>query len=386
MNNTGVGQLESVRSSEIGGRSITLSQVSKVYGNVPAVMPLDLHIAEGEFVTLLGPSGCGKSTTLNLVAGLEFSDDGEILFGKRDVTRLPPQERNVAMVFQSYALYPHMTVRENVSFPLRRRGLGMSQDAIRDRVSRITTTLGLEKLLDRTPGELSGGQRQRVAVGRALVREPFVFLMDEPLSNLDNQLRVQMRTEIGETHRRFGITTVYVTHDQGEAMVLSDRIVLMKDGVVQQVGTPADVYRKPANHFVAGFMGDRGMNVVPVTLYSGGVHLTTGQPAAVALKDVPGNASGARTIGLWPEELRVTAGNDDAACRGEVRAVEYLGGVHMALVDLGNQVLVWISGSSVKGSAVGQRVGVVAEPGSLVSLFDVDGKSVGSCYVGETSS
>jgi multiple sugar transport system ATP-binding protein len=244
---------------------ITLENVTKAFGNdVVAVDRLSLDIADGEFMVLVGPSGCGKSTILRLLAGLEEVTEGTILIGDRDVTDLPPKQRDVAMVFQNYALYPHMTVEENIGFGLRLRRTPKA--GARDRVLRAAKTLGLESYLARKPAELSGGQRQRVAMGRAMVREPKAFLMDEPLSNLDAKLRVQMRAELARLHDSLRTTTVYVTHDQVEAMTLGQRVAVLKDGILQQVDTPQALYRSPANLFVAAFIGSPPMNLVEASV------------------------------------------------------------------------------------------------------------------------
>ena len=241
---------------------VKLEQVSKVYpGGVQAVSPMDLEIAHGEFAVLVGPSGCGKSTTLRMVAGLEEVSGGQIFIGDRPVNDVEPKDRNIAMVFQSYALYPHMSVADNMAFGLKMRKMG--RDQISERVAEAARILGIEELLDRKPRALSGGQRQRVALGRAIVRDPDVFLFDEPLSNLDAKMRVQMRTEIARLHHRLGATMIYVTHDQTEAMTLGQRIVVMKDGVVQQVAPPMELYENPANRFVGGFIGSPAMNFLP---------------------------------------------------------------------------------------------------------------------------
>jgi multiple sugar transport system ATP-binding protein len=239
----------------------------------PAVDALDLTIDDGEFLVLVGPSGCGKSTSLRMLAGLEEIDDGRILIGDRDVTDVAPKDRDIAMVFQNYALYPHMTVAENMGFALKIAGVNKDERA--SRVLDAAKLLDLEPYLDRKPKALSGGQRQRVAMGRAIVREPQVFLMDEPLSNLDAKLRVQTRTQIASLQRRLGVTTVYVTHDQTEALTMGDRIAVLKDGVLQQVGTPRDLYESPANSFVAGFIGSPAMNLFDADVVEGGVQFGT---------------------------------------------------------------------------------------------------------------
>jgi multiple sugar transport system ATP-binding protein len=242
--------------------SVRLEGVGKTYPNGHvAAQGLNLEIADGEFMVLVGPSGCGKSTALRMIAGLETPTAGRILIGDKDVTALPPQERDIAMVFQTYALYPHMTVRQNLAFGLRMRGAG--REATDRRVEEAARALALEPVLGRKPAQLSGGQRQRVALGRAIVREPKVFLFDEPLSNLDAKLRVETRAELARLHRRLAATVVYVTHDQEEAMTLGSRVAVMRDGFLQQVAPPMELYRRPANRFVAGFVGSPGMNFLP---------------------------------------------------------------------------------------------------------------------------
>jgi multiple sugar transport system ATP-binding protein len=255
---------------------IVLDRVSKSYPNgATAVKELSLTIADGEFIILVGPSGCGKSTTLNMIAGLEDISSGELTIGGERVNEKAPKDRDIAMVFQSYALYPHMTVRQNIAFPLT---LAKASKAdIAAKVEETAKTLDLTELLDRKPGQLSGGQRQRVAMGRAIVRNPKAFLMDEPLSNLDAKLRVQMRSEIARLQNRLNTTTVYVTHDQTEAMTLGDRVVVMLAGVAQQIGTPEELYNRPANLFVAGFIGSPAMNFFPATLTDVGVRLPFGE-------------------------------------------------------------------------------------------------------------
>jgi multiple sugar transport system ATP-binding protein len=240
--------------------TVTLSKLAKRYGNLEVVHSIDLDVADREFIALVGPSGCGKSTTLRMIAGLEEISGGEIRIGGRLVNDLPPRSRNISMVFQSYALYPHMSVRENMGFSL--KIANRPQDEIDKRVAEASAILGLDALLERRPSQLSGGQRQRVAMGRAIVRDPDVFLFDEPLSNLDAKLRTQMRTEIKKLHAKVKSTVIYVTHDQVEAMTLSDRIVIMRDGYIEQVGTPDEVFRRPATRFVAGFIGSPPMNLI----------------------------------------------------------------------------------------------------------------------------
>ena len=287
---------------------IVLDRVTKSYANgAVAVQDLSLTIEDGEFLILVGPSGCGKSTTLNMIAGLEDISSGELRIGGERVNDKQPKDRDIAMVFQSYALYPHMTVRQNIAFPLTLAKLPKAEIAAK--VEETAKILDLTALLDRRPGQLSGGQRQRVAMGRAIVRSPKAFLMDEPLSNLDAKLRVQMRTEIARLQSRLGTTTVYVTHDQTEAMTLGDRVVVMLAGVVQQVGTPDELYNRPVNLFVAGFIGSPAMNFFPATLTDvglrlpfGEVHLPSETHTAIAEKKVDD-----LIVGVRPEHF------DDAA-------------------------------------------------------------------------
>ncbi|RWQ28469.1 MAG: sn-glycerol-3-phosphate ABC transporter ATP-binding protein UgpC, partial [Mesorhizobium sp.] len=239
--------------------TVSLKKLTKNYGPVAVVHGIDLEVADREFIALVGPSGCGKSTTLRMIAGLEAISDGVIEIGGRMVNDLPPRSRNISMVFQSYALYPHMTVRENLGFSL--KIAGAAKEEMDRRVAEASGILGLDQLLNRRPSQLSGGQRQRVAMGRAIVRDPDVFLFDEPLSNLDAKLRTQMRTEIKKLHAKVKSTVIYVTHDQVEAMTLADRIVIMRDGFIEQVGTPDEVFRRPQTRFVAGFIGSPPMNL-----------------------------------------------------------------------------------------------------------------------------
>jgi multiple sugar transport system ATP-binding protein len=275
--------------------SVTFEKASRIYpGNpIPAVDKLDLTINDGEFLVLVGPSGCGKSTSLRMLAGLEEIDTGRILIGDRDVTNVAPKDRDIAMVFQSYALYPHMTVAENMGFAL--KIAGVSKEERDKRVRDAAKLLDLEPYLERKPKALSGGQRQRVAMGRAIVREPQVFLMDEPLSNLDAKLRVSTRTQIAALQRRLGITTVYVTHDQIEAMTMGDRVAVLKDGLLQQVDSPRNLYDKPGNAFVAGFIGSPAMNLLQVPVSNGSAH--------VGHLDIPGPASAGDSVivGVRPE-------------------------------------------------------------------------------------
>ncbi len=281
---------------------ITLTGVEKRYGALRVVHGIDLTIAQGEFVVLVGPSGCGKSTTLRMIAGLEDISGGQVRIGGRVVNDLPPRKRNISMVFQNYALYPHMNVRDNLGFGL--KIAGQTPDMIAKRVDEAAQILGLADLLDRTPAELSGGQRQRVAMGRAIVRHPDAFLFDEPLSNLDAKLRGQMRAEIKKLHQQVKTTVVYVTHDQVEAMTLADRIVVMRDGQIEQVGTPMQVFNHPANIFVATFIGSPPMNLLPGTISGGAVRLADGSAVPVPPRLTGRAAEGqAVTLGIRADDI-----------------------------------------------------------------------------------
>jgi len=300
---------------------VALRGIGKVYADgTRAVRELNLAIADGEFLVLVGPSGCGKTTALRMVAGLEDISEGELVIGEQVVNRVPSRDRDVAMVFQSYALYPHLSVRDNIAFGLKLRKTPKAE--IRRRVDEAARVLGLHEHLDRKPRNLSGGQRQRVAMGRAIVREPQVFLMDEPLSNLDAKLRVQTRTQIASLQRRLGVTTVYVTHDQVEAMTMGDRVAVLRDGVLQQVAPPRAMYERPANVFVAGFIGSPAMNLEEVPLVPGGAQLGS---LVVPLPRHTVAAAGADRVvlGVRPESLEVTGSGDGTAVR--VQLVEELG-------------------------------------------------------------
>lgn len=278
--------------------SVAIESVRKQYGNVAAIRDVSIDIPDGKFVCLVGPSGCGKSTLLRMIAGLEEITGGQIRIGPRVVNDLPPKDRDIAMVFQNYALYPHMTVAQNMAFSLRMRGVSKSQ--IDERTKRAAAILNLEYLLDRYPRQLSGGQRQRVAMGRAIVRSPQVFLFDEPLSNLDAKLRVQMRAEIKQLHQRLKTTTIYVTHDQIEAMTMADKIVVMRDGVIEQVGAPLELYDEPANIFVAGFIGSPAMNLIETRVDNNGLRSLSGEALRFG---APRSAVAQVTCGVRPEHL-----------------------------------------------------------------------------------
>jgi multiple sugar transport system ATP-binding protein len=302
--------------------TVTYDKATRLYpgSNRPAVDQLDLDIADGEFLVLVGPSGCGKSTSLRMLAGLEEVNDGNIFIGERNVTDVPPKDRDIAMVFQNYALYPHMTVAENMGFALKIAGVNKDERATR--VLEAAKLLDLEPYLGRKPKALSGGQRQRVAMGRAIVRSPQVFLMDEPLSNLDAKLRVQTRTQIASLTRRLGVTTVYVTHDQTEALTMGDRIAVLKDGVLQQVGTPRDLYAQPNNVFVAGFIGSPAMNLFSADVTDGGVKY--GTSVVPIEREIIANAGPSVTIGVRPEDVVVST-SESTGLKVTVDLVEELG-------------------------------------------------------------
>jgi multiple sugar transport system ATP-binding protein len=309
--------------------SVRLVGVSKTFKDKPAVNNLSLDVAEGEFLVLLGPSGCGKTTTLRMVAGVETPSAGEVHIGDRLVNDVPPRERDIAMVFQTYALYPQMTVHDNLAFPLKMRKYSNAE--VEERVQKAAAILEITDLLKRKPRELSGGQRQRVALGRAIVRDPKVFLMDEPLSNLDAKLRVQTRIELKGLQKRLGTTTIYVTHDQAEAMTLADRVALMRDGVIQQVGPPTEVYSHPANRFVAGFLGSPAMNFVDGVMRSadGGVVFDSGDfsfpvyPGFASALSPGGSKKG--TYGIRAEDVRVENSPRDGSVEVQVFGSELMG-------------------------------------------------------------
>jgi multiple sugar transport system ATP-binding protein len=331
--------------------TVTFDHVTKKYGDVTAVHDFNLEIADGEFMVLVGPSGCGKTTNLRMIAGLEEISEGTLRIGDRVVNDVPPKDRDIAMVFQSYALYPHMTVRDNMAFGLKLRKVPKAD--IEKRVADAAGILSLDKYLDRKPKELSGGQRQRVALGRAIVREPAVFLMDEPLSNLDAKLRVQTRAEIARIHQRLGTTMVYVTHDQIEAMTMGTRIAVMSEGLLMQVGTPQTLYDSPANRFVAGFIGSPSMNFIDVNLEGSGENaklVGTGDwtvPLPRRLAESVA-AQGVRKIiaGFRPEHLDIgEAGGSATTFQGKADVVEYLGNEELLHVTAANQDIVAIVGS-----------------------------------------
>ncbi|MDQ0322581.1 lactose/L-arabinose transport system ATP-binding protein [Pararhizobium capsulatum DSM 1112] len=311
---------------------VLLTDIRKSFGNLEVIHGIDLKIAEGSFVVFVGPSGCGKSTLLRMIAGLEEVTDGEIEIKGRNVTDLDPSNRGIAMVFQSYALYPHMSVRDNLAFGLKMANTPVSE--IETRVKAASAILKIDHLLDRRPGQLSGGQRQRVAIGRAIVRKPDVFLFDEPLSNLDAELRVSMRIEIARLHRELGNTMIYVTHDQTEAMTLADMIVVLRDGRIEQTGSPREVYENPANAFVAGFIGSPRMNLLTAEWAGDGSVRVGGRQISSPLHATAMKSGEKLTFGIRPEHLSVSQAATSETLRAKVDFFEYLGGTQFLYCQL----------------------------------------------------
>ncbi|MBK1866924.1 ABC transporter ATP-binding protein [Aestuariivirga sp. YIM B02566] len=333
--------------------SVSLNQVSKSYGAVDIIRAVDLAIADGEFVVFVGPSGCGKSTLLRLIAGLVPVSSGDISIADEDMTEVPASKRGIAIVFQSYALYPHMTIARNIGFALETSGLGKPE--IKAKVTDIARMLKIDHLLGRYPRQLSGGQRQRVAIGRALVRQPKVFLFDEPLSNLDTDLRAEMRVEIARLHEELGTTMVYVTHDQIEAMTLADRIVVLNEGRIEQIGTPQELYRQPANQFVAGFIGSPRMNFV----------------AGALLGE---KARGATTLGVRPEAIRLVPA-EEAHVSGTLLRLEDLGHEHLAYVEIARDITWTVRLAAHPDRERGAMVGLGWAEEALYR-FGTDGRAV----------
>ena len=340
--------------------SVSLTQVGKSFETVQIIKDVSLDIADGEFVALVGPSGSGKSTLLRMIAGLETVSEGTIAINDQIVNDMPPKHRDIAMVFQSYALYPHMTVRENLGFALKLRGWKKAE--ITERVAEAAASLNLTPLLDRYPRQLSGGQRQRVATGRAIVRDPAVFLFDEPLSNLDAALRVQVRAELRQLHRRLGVTAIYVTHDQVEAMTMADRIVVLRDGSIEQVGAPLELYDRPVNMFVATFIGSPAMNMIAGTYREGALVLADGAvlPVDPALKLAAGAPL---TVGVRPDHIDVVSGDDGVVAR--VVALEPTGAETLAMVELAGSMITIVT-----------RQRLTVKPGDPIRLRPVLGQQL----------
>jgi multiple sugar transport system ATP-binding protein len=344
--------------------NLSLHALTKAYGKTEVLHGINLEVADGEFVVFVGPSGCGKSTTLRMIAGLEEVTSGEVVIGDRVVNNLEPKDRDIAMVFQNYAIYPHMSVKKNIAFGLRSSKLPKSDKEAR--IQEVAGILDMTDLLDRKPSQLSGGQRQRVAIGRAMVRNPAVFLFDEPLSNLDAQLRTQMRLEIKKLHQRVGNTIIFVTHDQVEAMTMADRIVIMKDGHIQQIGTPAEVYHSPANTFVAQFIGAPSMNMLPATLDAGGLHLNSGQNVSTSRTSPSRRAV---VVGVRPDDLHIN-GAGGPLLQGNVILREPLGSETLLYVDChGQEIIAKADGRTPP--EVGAEVILTAEESNL-HVFDAD--------------
>jgi multiple sugar transport system ATP-binding protein len=354
---------------------VILDHIYKRFGNVTAVKDFNLHIQDEEFMVFVGPSGCGKTTTLRMVAGLEEISDGTLKIGDRVVNDVPPKDRDIAMVFQNYALYPHMNVHQNMSFGLRLRKTPKAE--IETRVREAAQILQIEHLLERRPRELSGGQRQRVALGRAIVREPKVFLMDEPLSNLDAKLRVEMRASISKLHQNLGVTTIYVTHDQVEAMTMGTRIVVMKDGVIQQVDSPINLYDKPVNKFVGGFIGSPAMNFMTGTVQDGGMkgsgfEVTPDSQLAQKLQSYNGKKV---YVGIRPENLGLRGHTSIPEANNVVNAtvevVEPLGAETHIIANVGGEGNIVARVDAHARVAAGDQIELLADP-NFVQAFDVD--------------
>jgi multiple sugar transport system ATP-binding protein len=342
---------------------LALQGLHKLFGSVRVLHEIDLHLPDGEFLVLVGPSGCGKSTLMNLIAGLEEPSGGSLVLGGKDITHTGPADRNISMVFQSYALYPNMTVAANIAFPLEMRGVPKAERE--QTVQRVAALLQIGHLLDRRPRQLSGGQRQRVAIGRALAREPQLFLFDEPLSNLDAKLRVDMRAEIKRLHLRTGVTTIYVTHDQVEAMTLGTRIAVLNEGRIQQIATPLEIYTRPANRFVAEFIGSPSINMFAATREADG---TLRLPDGTVLGEMAQGTAGAVSVGVRPEDMEI---REDGQLRGQISLVEPTGPETYALVDLGHtEITVRMGGlpNVERGAAV--RVHV---PPASLHVFAAEG-------------
>jgi multiple sugar transport system ATP-binding protein len=362
--------------------TVTFDGATRFYsGNpTPAVDNLDLEVADGEFLVLVGPSGCGKSTTLRMLAGLEGVDEGSVRIGERDVTNLPPKDRDIAMVFQNYALYPHMTVADNIGFHLKIKKVPKAERI--ERVKEAAALLDLEPYLDRKPAKLSGGQRQRVAMGRAIVRRPQVFCMDEPLSNLDAKLRVQTRTQIASLQRRLGVTTIYVTHDQVEAMTMGDRVAVLKDGILQQCDTPIGLFGKPRNLFVAGFIGSPAMNLIPATM-RGDVAEIGGEPIELTPAQRKALTGNSVVVGIRPEGWQIRSAGEGISATVEV--VEELGSdqflyctANTAMISADESVdhsetphAITVRAAGMSAWQRGEKIGLVPQPGA-VHLFDAD--------------
>ena len=356
--------------NKMADTGVVLTEIRKSFGNLEVIHGIDLTITEGSFVVFVGPSGCGKSTLLRMIAGLEDVTDGEIEIKGRNVTDLDPSDRGIAMVFQSYALYPHMSVRDNLAFGLKMARTQASE--IEARVKAASAILKIDHLLDRRPGQLSGGQRQRVAIGRAIVRKPDVFLFDEPLSNLDAELRVSMRIEIARLHRELGNTMIYVTHDQTEAMTLADKIVVLRDGYIEQAGTPREIYERPNNVFVAGFIGSPRMNLLDASWAGDGNIMVSGNRIRSPISGAGLSQGQKITLGMRPEHLRIAAGSQDKTLRATVDFDEYLGGTQFLYCQLGDGQPLTVEYRGSSDIATGSQLAFACDPAYL-HIFNTDG-------------
>ena len=348
--------------------NLKLRDIRKSYGALEVVKGVNIDIGDGEFVVLVGPSGCGKSTLLRMIAGLETITAGDLFIDGDRMNDVEPDRRGLAMVFQTYALYPHMTVADNMGFALKLAGAPREVRA--RKVQDAARILQIDPFLDKKPGQLSGGQRQRVAIGRAIVREPRVFLFDEPLSNLDAALRVQMRVELAKLHRNLAATMIYVTHDQVEAMTMADRIVVLNGGLIEQIGTPMEIYSKPASVFVAGFIGSPKMNLIEAEVADGG---ELRLPSGAQLK-LSGLGRGNVTLGIRPEALSIA---ESGPLSGQVIVVEHLGGETLTYVDAGSNSVLTVKGGEQAPAGVGERVHLNFDAGRL-HVFDENGRSIRS--------
>ncbi len=351
--------------------NVSLNTIHKSFGKTEVIKGLSLEIEEGEFVVFVGPSGCGKSTMLRIIAGLEDQTSGAVSIAGKQVDHLPPSKRGIAMVFQTYALYPHLTTRGNMALGLKQAG--EDKATIERKVSEAVAILSLEELLERKPSELSGGQRQRVAIGRAIVRDPDVFLFDEPLSNLDAALRAQVRFEIARLHKRLGATMIYVTHDQIEAMTLADRIVVMNEGLIEQIGSPEELYRTPANTFVAGFIGSPKMNFVTATVGDGG--LTVDGVGTLPIDQPAPSSAGSLTVGVRPDGFRVS-GDLAAGLPGKILLSEYLGGESFLHVELANGEVLIVEENPDHAWQIDQQISLSAASGACHFFGSADGLRV----------
>jgi multiple sugar transport system ATP-binding protein len=356
---------------------VRFDKASKKFQQVVALVDLDLHVPDGSFLVLLGPSGCGKTTALRIAAGLERPTSGSFHIGERDVTRSPPQERDVAMVFQSYALYPHLSVAENISYPLRVRKVPKPRRL--EQAARVAALLDIDSLLDRKPGQLSGGQRQRVALARAIIRQPRVFLMDEPLSNLDAQLRVHMRAEIKHLQRELGVTTLYVTHDQVEAMTMADQVAVLKQGRLQQLAPPQELYAHPANLFVATFCGSPPMNVLEGELAAGRFARAEG---SIQVQAPP--TTGAVKLGFRPEHAAIVDSSTPGALGAEVYAVEPLGNETLVALRVGDDV-VTVRAPATSSASIGDRCGIELDQRHLHFFDPSSGLAIERQFTAATS-